>query len=174
MLIEQLSKMLEDKSYVVGVATAGLTVVIPEWIFTNKNWTINHTIAVAILVMVLILDQITGRRLAKLSDKVKKSSEVMIDSLFRDFCMLLLVAAAYAFDYILGTGSICFVFAVASLTYHTFYSFLANAVVLGWGKSFPIWLFKWLSDEIKTKAKKYFKDAEIITELDKLLENKKE
>ncbi|MDT2850185.1 phage holin family protein [Vagococcus carniphilus] len=174
MLIEQLSKMWENNSYVAGIIAGGLSFAIPEWIFINQDWTVNHTVTVLILIGFLILDQITGRRLAKQSDIVRKTSSTMIESVFRNFSMLLLVALAYGIDWIIGSGSICFVFAAASLSYHTFYSFLANAIVLGWGKNLPIWLFKWLSDEIKVKAQKYFKDAEIITELDKKLENKKE
>lgn len=171
MLLDQLSKMLSDKSYVVGAVASGLSIAIPEWIFVNQNWTMYHSIAIAIFTATLILDQITGRRLAKLSDKVNKSSTTMIDSLFRDMAMYLVVAIGYGLDWLIGSGSIIFAFAVASLSYHTFYSFLANAVVLGWGKNYPIWVFKWLSDEIKIKAKKYFKDAEIMTELDYILEN---
>lgn len=175
MVLDQLSKMLTDKSYVVGAVASGLSIAIPEWIFVNQNWTMYHSIAIAIFTATLVLDQITGRRLAKLSDKVNKTSSTMIDSFFRDMAMYLVVAMAYGMDWLIGSGSIIFVFAVASLSYHTFYSFLANAVVLGWGKNFPIWAFKWLSDEIKTKANKYFKDATIITELDVILnQNKKE
>lgn len=170
MILEQLSKMWSDKSYLVGAVAGGLSFTIPEWIFMNKDWSLNHTIAILIFTGALLLDQITGRRLAKQSDKVNKNSTTMIDSVFRDFSMYIVILMAYGFDWVLGTGSICFVFTIASLTYHTFYSFLANSIVLGWGINFPIWLFKWLSDEIKAKVQKYFKDTTIITELDKILE----
>lgn len=172
MVLEQLSRMWGDKSYLVGAIASGLSFAIPEWIFLNHEWTMYHTVAMCIFLGSLILDQITGRRLAKVSDKVRKSSTAMIDSVFKNFSMVVVVVMAYGIDWVLNTGSICFVFMLTSLTFHTFYSFLANAVVLGWGKNYPIWLFEWLSDEIKTKANKYFKDSNIETELDEKLNNK--
>lgn len=169
MAVEQLSRMLQDKSYFVGIAAGTISVAIPEWVLDSGEWTINHNILVGILLAVLILDQLVGRRLAKESPILNKSSSVMIDSVYRDISMLILVGISYGIDYLIGTGSVVFVFITASLIYHNFYSFLANAVVLGWGKNFPLWLFKWLDNEIKVKTKKYFPESEIENELEEKL-----
>ena len=169
MVLDQLLKMVQDKSYLIGTVAGTVSVAIPQWVFQDKEWTVNHTILVIILIGVLMLDQMTGRKLAKKSTVVTKNTTVMIDSLMRDFTMLMIAGMAYGFDYLLGTGSILFVFMTVSLIYHNFYSFLANALLLGWGKNYPFWLFKWLDNELKAKAKKYFPDSEIETELDEKL-----
>ncbi|WP_224784485.1 MULTISPECIES: hypothetical protein [Enterococcus] len=33
---------------------------------------------------------------------------------------------------------------------------MANIAVLGWEDKFPMWLIKWLEDEIEVKKEKYF------------------
>ena len=169
MVLDKLFKMLQDKSYVIGAVAGTISVAIPEWIYKNKEWTANHMILVGILIGVLLMDQMTGRKLAQKSPVLIKNTTTMIDSLMRDFTMFVIVGMSYGFDYLLGTGSILFVFMTVSLIYHNFYSFLANALLLGWGKNYPFWLFKWLDNELKAKAKKYFPDSEIETELDEKL-----
>lgn len=166
MVLDQLSKMWADKSLIVGAVSGGLSIAIPQWVF-DKTWGISHTVFILMFVGVLVAEQIVGRHLAKLSPVTEKSSEVMIDSLVRDVIMLMICAAAYGLDFLFNSGSLIFVIVVASFIYHNFYSLMANVVVLGWGKKFPMWLFFWLNDEIILKAKKYFPNSEIKNELDK-------
>ena len=166
MVVDQLGKMWTDKSLIFGAVSGGLSIAIPQWIFESR-WGVSHTVLILILVGVLLAEQLVGRRLAKLSPVTAKSSEVMIDSLVRDVIMLMICAAAYGLDFLFNSGSVIFVIVVASFIYHNFYSLMANAVVLGWGKNFPMWLFFWLNDEIILKAKKYFPNSSIKNELDK-------
>lgn len=159
--LRQLVKMSQDKSWLVGSATSALAITVPTWIFTNDSWTINHSVLIFGLIGVLIGDQVVGRRLASKSTVSVKDSSVMIDSLVRDLIMLGICGLAYGLDFLFETGSVLFVFTVASFFYHNFYSLLANVVVLGWGDKFPLWLFIWLNDEIKLKTQKYFPNSSV-------------
>lgn len=155
---DMLSKMLKDDSWIVGSA-GGLVLTIPQWIFSD-SWTLPHTILMFVLLGVLMLDWITGRKLADKSDVVKKKTEIVIDSLIRDGLIFLICGICYGVDYLIGTHSIIFTVFTVAFIYHNFSSFVANATILGWDKNYPLWLFnfilKWVGDEIKAKQEKYF------------------
>ncbi|WP_157454985.1 phage holin family protein [Carnobacterium maltaromaticum] len=154
MLKNQLGKMGNDGSWLVGSVTA-ISLQIPEWIY-NERWSNYHSVLISILLGVLIFEWLVGGRLAKLSPVKRKTSEVAIDALVRDGAIIAICLGAYGFDFLLGTGSVIFVLFTAAFIYHNLYSLLANVTVLGWGKHFPIWLIKWLDNEIKAKTDKYF------------------
>ena len=44
----QLSKMNVDGSWIFGAVTGGLTIAIPQWIYT-QGWSANHSILIIIL-----------------------------------------------------------------------------------------------------------------------------
>ncbi|MDW5524637.1 phage holin family protein [Carnobacterium maltaromaticum] len=154
MLKFQLTKMSQDGSWFVGAA-GGLTIAIPEWIYNDK-WSNYHSVLISILLGVLVFEWLVGGRLAKLSPVKRKTSEVAIDALVRDGAIIAICLGGYGFDYLLGTGSVIFAMFTVAFIYHNLYSLLANVTVLGWGKHFPIWLIKWLDNEIKAKTEKYF------------------
>lgn len=155
---DMLSKMLKDDSWIVGSAGA-IALTIPQWIFSD-SWTLPHTILMFILLGVLMLDWITGRKLADKSTVVKKNTTTVIDSLIRDGLIFLICGICYGVDYLIGTHSIIFTVFTVAFIYHNFSSFVANATILGWDKNYPLWLFnfvlKWVGDEIKAKQEKYF------------------
>ena len=156
MFKNQLGKMGNDGSWIVGAVAGAISFSIPEWI-TKREWSSQHTVLLLILVMLFILEWFVGGRLAKLSPVKFKTSEVAIDAAIRDFMIIILCGMAYGFDYLIqSTGSFIFVVFTLAFIYHNLYSLLANVEVLGWGKHFPMWLMKWLDNEIKAKKEKYF------------------
>lgn len=155
LLKNQFEKMNHDGSWIIGGVTGGVTIAIPQWIY-QKEWSIYHTILMVIMMSVLIGDWIVGNRLAKKSPVKRKVSEVAIDAIIRDGLIVAICTGAYGFDFLLGTGSIIYVVFTSAFIYHNLYSLLANIEVLGWSKNFPMWLIKWLDDEIKAKTDKYF------------------
>lgn len=155
LLKNQLSKMVNDGSWIVGTVGGGISFAFPDWI-TSKKLGIEHGVVIGILLAVFIMEWAIGSRLAKLSTNTRKSSTVLIDSAIRDFVILIICMVAYGFDYLLGTGSIIFCLFTFAFIYHNFYSLMANIAVLGWEDKFPMWLIKWLEDEIEVKKEKYF------------------
>lgn len=155
LLKNQLSKMINDGSWIVGAVGSGISFAFPEWI-TAKKLGIEHAVVVGILLAILLMEWVIGSRLAKISSAKRKTSTVLIDSLIRDFVILLICMVAYGFDYLLGTGSIIFCLFTFAFIYHNFYSLMANVAVLGWEDKFPMWLIHWLKDEIEAKKEKYF------------------
>ena len=151
----QLSKMNVDGSWIFGAVTGGLTIAIPQWIYT-QGWSANHSILIIILICIIAVEWLVGGRLAKLSPVQKNSSEVAIDSAIRDVIIIGMCAAGYGFDHLFDTGSVIYVFITAAFIYHNFYSLMANIAVLGWDKHFPMWLLNWLDNEIAAKRDKYF------------------
>lgn len=155
---DQLLKMEKDNSWIIGTA-GGLALTIPQWVFSD-TWTLSHTVLLLLLLGVLILDWITGRKLADKSDVIKKKTEIVIDSLIRDGLIFLICLICYGVDYLIGTHSIVFTVFTVAFIYHNFSSFVANATILGWDKNYPLWLFKlilrWIGDEIEAKQEKYF------------------
>lgn len=151
----QLSKMNVDGSWIFGAVTGGLTIAIPQWIYT-QGWSANHSILIIILIGIIAMEWLVGGRLAKLSPVQKNSSEVAIDSAIRDVIIIGMCAAGYGFDHLFDTGSVIYVFITAAFIYHNFYSLMANIAVLGWDKHFPMWLLNWLDNEIAAKREKYF------------------
>ena len=75
----QLSKMGTDGSWIFGAVTGGLTIAIPQWVYT-QGWSVNHTILIGILIGVIGFEWIVGGRLATKSTSKNKTSEVAIDS----------------------------------------------------------------------------------------------
>ena len=157
MIKEQMIKMSHDGSWLIGTAGGGLSLAIPEWI-TGKSFRLEHAVLILILLGVLVMEWLIGSRLAKQSPKKKKSSTILIDSVIRDFIILIICSIAYGFDYLFDTGSVIFCLFTFAFIYHNFYSLMANIAVLGWEDKFPMWLIKWLQDEIKLKHEKYFPD----------------
>ena len=155
MLKGQFIKMSNDGSWLIGTAGGGLSLAIPEWI-TGKSFRIEHLVLILILLGVFVMEWLVGSRLAKQSQKTEKSSTIFIDSAIRDFIILIICGIAYGFDYLFGTGSLIFCLFTFAFIYHNFYSLMANFAVLGWEDKFPMWLIKWLQDEIKLKKEKYF------------------
>ena len=151
----QFIKMSNDGSWLIGTAGGGLSLAIPEWI-TGKSFRIEHLVLILILLGVFVMEWLVGSRLAKKSPKTEKSSTIFIDSAIRDFIILIICGIAYGFDYLFGTGSLIFCLFTFAFIYHNFYSLMANFAVLGWEDKFPMWLIKWLQDEIKLKKEKYF------------------
>lgn len=155
LLKHQLSKMTVDGSWVAGAVGGGLSLAVPKWV-TAKELSTEHVIIIGILLLVFVMEWLVGGRLAKKSTAKQKRSTTMIDSAIRDFIILIICVAAYGFDYLLGTGAVIFCLFTFAFIYHNFYSLLANIAVLGWEDYFPIWLLKWLQDEIESKKEKYF------------------
>ena len=52
LLKSQLSKMNVDGSWIFGAVSGGLTIAIPQWIYT-QGWSMNHSILIGILVGVI-------------------------------------------------------------------------------------------------------------------------
>lgn len=156
LLRSQIEKMNMDGSWYVGLVAGAVSFTIPTWV-TQKEWTFQHTVLILILSVVIVLEWAVGGRLAKLSPVTSKSSGVAIDAVIRDALIFAMCGIAYGFDYLIDTtGSAIFVLFTGAFIYHNLYSLLANIEVLGWGKHFPIWLMKWLDNEIQLKTKKYF------------------
>lgn len=158
MMKDQLLKMGKDNSWIIGGA-GGIALTIPQWVFSD-TWTMSHTVLLLMLLGVLMLDWITGRKLADKSNVIKKKTEIVIDSLIRDGLIFLICLICYGVDYLIGTHSIIFTVFTVAFIYHNLSSFVANATVLGWDKNYPLWLFnlilKWVGDEIEAKQDKYF------------------
>ncbi|WP_242327821.1 phage holin family protein [Enterococcus avium] len=155
LLKNQLDKMTTDGSIFAGVIGGGISLAIPEWI-TSKTIGVEHAVIIGVLLAVFVMEWLVGARLAKQSAVKSKRSTTMIDSAIRDFIILLICIVAYGFDYLLGTGAIIFCLFTFAFIYHNFYSLMANIAVLGWEDKFPMWLLRWLSDEIEAKKEKYF------------------
>lgn len=154
LFLGQLTKMHDDKSWVFGLA-GGVTIAIPGWV-SSKSIGLEHAILMLILLAIFAMEWLVGGRLAKLSTEKRKGSTVMIDSAIRDVVIIICCVIGYGVDYLIGTGSIVYAILTLAFIYHNLYSLLANIVVLGWGKYFPLWLLKWLEDEIELKKDKYF------------------
>lgn len=154
LFMDQISKMYDDKSWIFGVAS-GFSIAIPGWV-SSKDIGLEHGILMLILLAVFSMEWLVGGRLSKLSPVNLKNSTVMIDSAIRDVVIIICCIAAYGVDYLIGTGSIIYTVLTCAFIYHNLYSLLANIVVLGWDKHFPMWLIKWLEDEIEIKKDKYF------------------
>ena len=155
LLKSQLSKMNVDGSWIFGAVTGGLTIAIPQWIYT-QGWSFNHTILIGILIGVIGFEWIVGGRLATKSTNRNKTSEVAIDSLIRDIIIIGICAMGLGLDQLFATGSVIYTIITAAFIYHNFYSLMANIAVLGWDKHFPMWLLNWLDNEIAAKREKYF------------------
>lgn len=156
LLSNQLEKMYYDGSWVVGSIGAIVSLSVPDWI-SHHGWDKNHSTMILILIAVFVMDWLAGSRLAHCSNVKRKTSGVAIDSLIRDAIVLGVCLSSYGIDQLLeSTGSWIFVIFTAAFIYHNFYSLMANIAVLGWEPYFPIWLLKWLQDEIETKKEKYF------------------
>ena len=93
----QLSKMGTDGSWIFGAVAGGLTIAIPQWIYT-QGWSINHTILIGILIGVIVFEWIVGGRLATKSTSKNKTSEVAIDSLIRDIIIIGICAMGLGLD----------------------------------------------------------------------------
>lgn len=154
MLKGQLLKMNTDGSWLAGVTTS-VTLALPAWV-SQKEWSWSHTILAIILLVVMCMDWLVGSRLAKKSEVSLKTSEVAIDSMIRNIIIVAICGIAYGLDFLFSTGSIIYAVATGAFIYHNFYSLMANINVLGWGDWFPMWLLRWLDDEIKAKTAKYF------------------
>lgn len=157
----QLIKMEKDHSWLIG-STGGVVLTIPQWVFSDM-WTLSHTVLLLLLLGVLMLDWITGCKLADRSPIIRKNTTTVIDSLIRDGLIFLICAICYGVDYLVGTHSIIFTVFTVAFIYHNFSSFVANATILGWDKNYPIWLFhlilRWIGDEIEAKKEKYFPET---------------
>lgn len=156
LLSNQLGRMTKDGSFVVGSLGGLVSLAVPEWI-NHEGWDHYHTIMIVILLAVFIMDWMAGSALARRSTVKRKTSEVANDSLIRDGIVMGVCLSAFGVDQLLeSTGSWVFVIFTAAFIYHNFYSLMANVAVLGWEPYFPMWLLKWLQDEIETKKEKYF------------------
>lgn len=154
LLMNQIAKMQDDKSWLFGLVS-GVTIALPGWV-SSKNVSLEHGILMLILLSVFVMEWLIGGRLAKQSTVKQRKSTVMIDSAIRDVIIIICCVVAYGVDYLAGTGSIIYTVLTCAFIYHNLYSLFANIVVLGWGKHFPMWLIKWLEDEIEAKKEKYF------------------
>lgn len=155
LFLGSLEKMKTDGSLIFGTISGVVALAVPEWIM-SKDFGAQHVVLVGILISIFFMEQMVGSRLAKMSPVKNKRSTTLIDSTIRNVIILMCCMIAYGADYLLSTGSIVFVIFTLAFIYHNFYSLMANLVVLGWGKYFPLWLLYWLSDEIIAKTEKYF------------------
>lgn len=148
--------MTKDGSFIIGGIGGLLSLTVPDWV-NHPGWNYYHTIMIIILLAVFVMDWMAGSSLAHHSTVKRKTSEVANDSLIRDGIVLGICLSAYGIDQLLvSTGSWVFVIFTAAFIYHNFYSLMANIAVLGWEPYFPMWLLKWLEDEIEAKKEKYF------------------
>lgn len=152
-------KQTFDQLYQTNSFAVGLTVALPTWIMKQHGLLPNsyHDVLVIALLIVIVLDWLCGSVLARRSQLMVKSSSTAIDSLIRDFMIMLCVALSYLMDYELQTGSLIFVAFTMAFIWQNFVSVMANIYVLGWEKYFPLWLIKIIDQEIKHKIKKYIK-----------------
>lgn len=145
-----MKKSISSQSYI-----AGFLIALPEWVMSDRP-TKYHIVAIGILILVIILDWITGIILAKKSPIVKDNSDYGIQATIRDFIIILICGGAIGLDYVFNSKSFCFAFFTAAFTWQNFYSFLGNVAALGWTRYFPLWLFNLVEDEMISKLQKYF------------------
>lgn len=155
MLGNQAEKMKNDGSWIIGSLSGIFSVAVPKWVM-DPNWSIDHTILICVLIAIFCAEWFVGSRLAHKSTSKKNTSEAGIDAAIRDAIIIALCVMAYGCDHMLNTGSVIFTILTAAFIYHNLYSLMANISVLGWAKWFPMWMFKWLQDEIEVKKEKYF------------------
>lgn len=153
---DQLLKMEKDKSWLAGII-GSVVLAVPKWVL-SKEIGLEHGILILILVMILLMDYLAGSALAKKSPVKRKNSTTLFECIVRDFIIVAICVLGYCFDYLLNTGSVIFTALTIAFAYQNLYSFLANVAVLKWEDKFPLWLFKWLQDEIEAKKEKYFPD----------------
>lgn len=151
---DQLLKMEKDKSWVAGILSS-VILAVPKWVL-KKEIGIEHAVLIVILVVILSMDYLAGSTLAKKSPVKRKNSTTLFECIVRDFTIIAICVLGYLFDYLLGTGSIILTAITVAFAYQNLYSFMANVAVLKWEEKFPLWLFKWLQDEIEAKKEKYF------------------
>lgn len=152
-----INKMIQ--SHAIYGGAIGAMLAIPAWVehdFPTKE----HGIMMGILLVVLIIDWLTGSQLAKRSPVSEKLSHTANISLIRDFIIVLMCGMAVGLDCVLNTKSFIFAIFTAAFIWQNFYSVLGNLITLGWGKYFPMWMFslieKWVQDEVRSKQNKYF------------------
>lgn len=145
-----LDKMVNDHSFLVGVSVA-----IPTWVLSDTP-TIDHAVMIGILILVFVLDWLTGTTLARQSPVKNRTSHAGIDALMRDFIIVVICACSIFLDFVFETESFIFAFFTGAFIWQNFYSFLGNIAVLGWSKYFPMWLFNLVQDEMMAKLHKYF------------------
>lgn len=149
---QTLTQMNHNDSWI-----AGITLAIPSWIMKQHDLLPNqyHDVLILALLIVIVMDWAAGTALARKSPKVIKQSNTAIDSLIRDFMIVLCVFLAYLLDFELQSGSLIFAVFCGAFIWQNFISVMANIYVLGWEKYFPMWLVKLISNEITHKIKKY-------------------
>lgn len=152
-ILRLLSKMSYDHSFIFGFAIA-----IPTWLFSQTP-TVEHAVMIGILIFTFVLDWLTGVTLAHKSTVVHRTSHVGINAFIRDFIIVLICAAAIGLDFVFETKSFVFAFFTGAFIWQNFYSFLGNVAALGWGKYYPMWLFKLIQGEMIAKLQKYFPDS---------------
>lgn len=145
-----IDKMVNDHSFLVGVSIA-----IPTWVLSDTP-TIDHAVMIGILILVFVLDWLTGTTLARQSPVKNRTSHAGIDALMRDFIIVVICACSIFLDFVFETESFIFAFFTGAFIWQNFYSFLGNIAALGWSKYFPMWLFNLVQDEMVAKINKYF------------------
>lgn len=147
------------QSHAIYGGVIGGVLAIPAWIESDTP-TIEHAVMMAILVLTLFIDWLTGTALARRSPVTERTSHVGNYSIIRDFIIVALCVMAIGLDYVCKTRSIIFAVFTAAFIWQNFYSVLGNVITLGWDKHFPFWLFnlikRWVNDEVKSKQHKYF------------------
>jgi phage-related holin len=154
-MLDQLSRIYNTRTLPLAIITT-LELAIPGWVDEpGRLHYLEHGILIGILILIFIGDWITGTLLAKRGE-ITYSSKYGIQSIIRTALILILCAAAYGMDYLFNAGAWIFSILTLAFIYRNLASLVANIMVLGWGSFFPIWLWAWLSDEVKRKREKYF------------------
>jgi toxin secretion/phage lysis holin len=145
-------KMIDNKSLVLGSVTGVISAFFDQTL-EAKGFEKLHIYIATALAIVIALDYLVGVRVSQKNGTYKSS--VGIDAVIRDGIIFAIVALAWIFDQLLGTGALVFAILAFAFIYHNLQSFAANLYVLGWDKYFPMWVFKILESEINAKIKKY-------------------
>lgn len=161
MLKSCFSKM--GQSHAIYGSVIGAIVSIPAWI-ESDGISAEHIVMMIILGVILYLDRVTGKELAKRSPVKLKGSHVGNSSTIRNAVIVCICTISVGFDFVFKTRSFIFAIFTAAFIWQNFYSLLGNVITLGWGKYFPLWLFslieKWVEDEVRIKQNKYFPTGE--------------
>ncbi|WP_369899727.1 phage holin family protein [Bacillus manliponensis] len=136
------SNQFKIASFISGGLGTLLSLVYGE---TNVIW-------ICILMMIVVLDWITGSKAAKKDGTY--SSQYGIEGIARTVVLFLLPSFAHLFDLALKLPDFFFFMVTGGLIYHIFNSFTANCVRCGWDKWIPVWLLESVSSEIEAKIQR--------------------
>lgn len=122
----------------------------------------------ALFILVLIMDWISGYRAAKKDGSF--ASEYGINGAFRTFFILLFPVLAHQADMLMELPNILFGFCLLAFGLPIWNSMTANAVRCGWERWIPMWALNAVADELahkQARAKRRLIEKNIIKEEDK-------